>query len=376
MKVMTKLLCAGAALLALSSVQTASAAEEPNPRIQIAILLDTSNSMDGLIAQAKSQLWQIVNEFIAVKKDGKRPELEVALYEYGKSTLPPGEGYLRMIAPLTTDLDKLSEELFVLTTNGGQEYCGKVIQVATVELDWSPSNDDLKLIFIAGNEPFTQGDVDYRKACKAAIAKGIIVNTIHCGPHGTGVSGKWKDGAELADGKYMCIDQNRQTVHIAAPQDTEIVRLGEQLTKTYISYGAQGQAGRARQAAQELNAQSASQGSYLQRQITKASPYYRNTAWDLVDAMKEGKIKLEEVKDKDLPEEMQKMTDEEKTAFVKAQAKKRAEIQTRISKLDAERKQYVAQKMKDLSKSGEDTLDAAMIKAVRTQAGQKNFKFE
>jgi hypothetical protein len=31
-------------------------------KVQIALLLDTSNSMDGLIDQAKSQLWKIVNE--------------------------------------------------------------------------------------------------------------------------------------------------------------------------------------------------------------------------------------------------------------------------------------------------------------------------
>ncbi|MEK7483916.1 MAG: hypothetical protein AABZ60_06265, partial [Planctomycetota bacterium] len=37
------------------------------PLIQMVILLDTSGSMDGLIEQAKTQLWKIVNEFIAAK---------------------------------------------------------------------------------------------------------------------------------------------------------------------------------------------------------------------------------------------------------------------------------------------------------------------
>jgi len=30
------------------------------PTVQLALLLDTSNSMDGLIDQAKTQLWKIV----------------------------------------------------------------------------------------------------------------------------------------------------------------------------------------------------------------------------------------------------------------------------------------------------------------------------
>ena len=33
----------------------------PKKHIKVALLLDTSNSMDGLIDQAKAQLWDIVN---------------------------------------------------------------------------------------------------------------------------------------------------------------------------------------------------------------------------------------------------------------------------------------------------------------------------
>ena len=98
-----------------------------NNSIQLALLLDTSGSMDGLIDQAKSQLWKIVNELATSKKDGQQIDLNVALYEYGKQSIPADEGYLRNIVPFTQDLDKISDELFKLKTNGGDEYCGKVI---------------------------------------------------------------------------------------------------------------------------------------------------------------------------------------------------------------------------------------------------------
>src|SRR3954469_20947695 len=84
--------------------------------VQVAILLDTSNSMDGLIEQAKGQLWKICNEFIKAKQKGVAPEVQVALYEYGKSSLSQKSGWIRQIQPLTTDLDKISEELFALHT--------------------------------------------------------------------------------------------------------------------------------------------------------------------------------------------------------------------------------------------------------------------
>ncbi|HLT74869.1 MAG TPA: vWA domain-containing protein, partial [Ohtaekwangia sp.] len=148
---------------------------DPDPKgqsIMLALLLDTSNSMDGLIDQAKSQLWRIVNELAQAKcGDGSKPDIRIALYEYGNDRLPSSEGYIRLVSPLTSDLDLISEKLFGLTTNGGNEYCGYVIRTSLRQLDWSSSKADLKMIFIAGNEPFTQGEVPYRVACELAQEK-------------------------------------------------------------------------------------------------------------------------------------------------------------------------------------------------------------
>ena len=106
-------------------------------RVQMAILLDTSGSMDGLIDQAKSRLWKIVNELATARKNGLAPRLQVALYEYGQDGIPAAQAYMRRIVPLSDDLDRISEELFKLRTNGGQEYCGQVIQSAVRGLEWS-----------------------------------------------------------------------------------------------------------------------------------------------------------------------------------------------------------------------------------------------
>lgn len=93
------------------------------PTIQIAILLDSSNSMDGLIRQTKEQIWNIVNEVSRANKHDQDITMQVALYEYGKSTLPVQTGYMQMLSPLTNDLDFLSERLFALKTKGGIRVC-------------------------------------------------------------------------------------------------------------------------------------------------------------------------------------------------------------------------------------------------------------
>src|SRR3982751_62129 len=165
--------------------------------IMIALLLDTSNSMDGLIDQAKSQLWKIVNEVAAAKSaGGKQPNIKIALYEYGNDGLSSNEGFIRQVSALTEDLDVISEKLFSLSINGGNEFCGQAIKTSLNQLAWSASNADLKMIFIAGNEPFTQGGVSYELACDSAREKGVVVNTIYCGDFNDGITLGWKRGGE------------------------------------------------------------------------------------------------------------------------------------------------------------------------------------
>ncbi|MBL4650059.1 MAG: VWA domain-containing protein [Aureispira sp.] len=352
---------------------------DPNrtPKIQVALLLDTSGSMDGLIEQAKSQLWKMINELATSKKDGKSPIIELALYEYGKSSLPQEKGYLQELVPLTSDLDLVSEKLFALSTNGGDEYCGWVIQDATENLKWSESNEDLKIIIIAGNEIFTQGTIDYKKACKGAITNGIVVNTIYCGDCKEGINFMWKDGADRADGKYMCINQNDKVAHIETPYDSEIGKLNEALNKTYIAFGQKGKEKQARQLSQDSNAKSYGASNNAERAISKSKKStYNNATWDAVDAMAENDDFIEEVEEESLPEEMKDMDMEERKEYVGEKGKERAVIQAKIQEAAKKRTAFITKKRKEAAGSEKNTLDAVMLRTVREQAEKQKFKFE
>ncbi len=364
------------------------AAEEKSPvkkppqkadHVQLAILLDTSNSMDGLINQARTQLWKIVNELATAKRGGEVPELQVALYEYGKSSLSKDGGFIRQLVPLTDDLDKISEELFALTTQGGEEYCGQVIALATTELKWSKSDDDLKLIFIAGNEAFTQGEVDFKKACSAAIAKGITVNTIFCGPHEEGIQTGWQEGAQLADGSYLSIDQNRQVAAIPTPFDEKLTKLSADVNKTYLAFGeAETRKKLAeRQMTQDSLAKAAAPAVAAERAAFKGSGQYRASGWDLVDALADGKVKLKDIKDEELPAELKKMSPKDREVYIAKKKTEREKIQKEIQDLSRKRNEYIAKKRREeaekTSQTKPDTLDAAVIKAIRVQAEKKKF---
>jgi len=332
--------------------------------VQIAILLDNSGSMEGLINQARTEIWKVVNEFATAKQRGVAPRLEIALYEYGDG--------VKRLQPFTTELDRVSEKLFGIGVHGGDEYCGQVIQAATNELEWSGDPDDLKLIYIAGNEPFTQGPVKPGAAIEAAKHKGITVNPIACG----GDDPTWRAGATVAGGDYLVIDHNSVVATVATPQDAEITRLGQELNKTYLGYGAQGAASANRQQEEDKKAAAAAPAAIVTRSVSKSAKQYDNSGWDLVDGVKGGGVKVGAMKDDELPAEMRGMNEQQKNDYVAQKAKQRADIQTKIQALNAERNKFLAEESKKNAGKAAATLDKAMTGSARKAAEAKSFSFE
>ena len=73
--------------------------------IDLALCLDTSNSMDGLIDSARQRLWALVNELALAEPT---PRLRVALLTYGSPGFGEDNGWVRTQVPLTDDLDMVS----------------------------------------------------------------------------------------------------------------------------------------------------------------------------------------------------------------------------------------------------------------------------
>ncbi|MCK5443500.1 MAG: VWA domain-containing protein [Maribacter sp.] len=345
-----------------------------NNTVKIALLLDTSNSMDGLINQAKSQLWDIVNKFTHAKCDNDtRPNLQIALYQYGNDGLSSREGYIQQVLDFSDDLDEISEKLFSLTTNGGEEYCGQVIQTSLKQLNWGKNPDNLKIIFIAGNEPFTQGKLNYKDAVTNAKEKDVIVNTIFCGNYQQGINTAWKNGAIMTGGKYMAIDHNRHVVHIDTPYDDVIIKLNSKLNRTYIGYGRMGASKMEMQAAQDNNAMKMKEAIAVKRAVSKSSRLYKNSSWDLVDAVENEEVVVSELTIEDLPSELKDKSEQEIDIYIKEKKSERQHIQKEIQELNAKREAFIAKNQKEGS-TGE--LENAMLEAIKKQAEKKNYTWD
>ena len=345
-----------------------------NTKIQVAILLDTSSSMDGLIEQAKSRLWNIVNTLTTLKYEGKTPDIEISLYEYGNDNLSTESNYIKQIVPLSTDLDLISEKLFALSTNGGSEYCGAVIQDATRKLSWGNDNNNMKLIYICGNEAFNQGKISYKEAIANAKKNNIYINTIFCGDQKEGINTYWKNGADIGNGKYFNIDSNLTIQYIETPFDDKITKCNERINKTYINYGVQGRMKKENQKMQDDNAMKVSKANSAERSVSKSKAVYKNESWDLVDKMKKDKNAVANAKKEELPVEYQNKSKEELTKIVEEKTIERENIQNEISDLAKKRQDFINVESKK-TKSVDD-LGNSINSSILTFAKAKGYSIE
>ncbi len=343
------------------------------PTVQIGILLDTSSSMDGLISQAKEQLWKIVNEVAKANKNNKEVVIQVGLFEYGKDSLPQYEGYLQMLSPLTSDLDKVSQSLFELRTNGGQEYAGKVILESINRFVWSQHKDDLKLLIIAGNESFAQGSVPYEKAIKKARANGVLVNTIFCGDGRRGINLQWKNGAILGGGNYFNINHNDRREYIETPYDDEIIMLGSSLNNTYLNYGSmqKRRAKKANIARQDMNAKTISKSSYIERNLVKSKSQYTEASTDMVSAYIANEPAVMAIAEAELPDELVGKSKKEIKEIMETKKKDRINLQKKIKDLEVKRESFISK----TTKKDDKNLGNAIINSIRKQAIQNGFVF-
>jgi TolB-like protein len=351
------------------SISTKTVSYSKKPITQIAILLDTSNSMDGLIEQAKRQLWSIVNELARYEKNGDDVKIEVALFEYGNNRLPKEDGYIRKISDFTSDMDKISKELFSLTTMGGEEYCGWAIKEAVEKLKWDKRDDVYKAIFIAGNEPFTQGPINYTDAVNLAKSKGIFVNTIFCGPRQQGIAQKWKDAALLSEGEYSNIDQNL-TASIETPYDDKIVELNSKLNKTYIPYGIKAKEKMEEKIMMDKSVLGTSKSAMAER-VTFAAKAPSYSEWDLISAIESGSISVDKINKDELGDEFKKMSDEEFKKFVSQKLEERKKIREEIKKIEVEREKFI-ESQKD--KTTQNDLGQSVKNIIKKQVIKKGYK--
>jgi hypothetical protein len=369
-----KRLLAGALAIALAPASLARAVTEERRPVDLVICLDTSGSMTALIDSARAKLWDITNE---LARATPTPRLRVGLLTYGTpDNSSAAGGWIKRHTDLTDDLDTVYAKMMAMTTSGGDEYVGWVLNEALSSMSWSRDPRALKIIFVAGNESADQARnrYDFRYIAERARGGDIVVNAIYAGNREQGVAEHWHEVAIHGGGNFAAIDMQHGTIQIPTPHDDVLSRLNRELNDTLYSLR-QSRPKRAGQSNRSGCQRESDGRPVLQQPVAaKATGLYMNTFWDLVDAVREKTVDLEKLDAKDLPEPMRTMTRKEQLAYVESKQQQRGEIQRRITEISVKRQAYLdAERKKQGTKTG---FDDALIDALRKQAGEKGFEFE
>lgn len=181
-----------------------------NDDVQVVLALDASGSMDRLFQAVANSLEELLRTLGECRVNGQRASVNVGIVVYGHSS---GDGAPFELTPFSLELENMRDKVRSINCDGVYENCGEAIDFAVKNYPWNKRRRRqlLKVLFIAGNESFDQGAVNYRDALAAAQEQGIIVNTIHCG----NPNPEWRSAARMGGGEGLTFAMDAVSPHAA-----------------------------------------------------------------------------------------------------------------------------------------------------------------
>jgi Mg-chelatase subunit ChlD len=367
------ILAAVGALLGLALPAKAADEKKPpskKPKIEVVFCLDTTGSMTKLIDGAKRKIWSISNQIAGGKPV---PDLKLGLVAFRDK----GDEYITKVFDLTDDLDAIHGHLKKFEAKGGgdiPESVNQALDDAVNKIKWSTDKETLRIIFLVGDAPphmDYKDDVKYPVTCRKACEKGIIINTIQCGDDAE-CRKHWQEICRKAEGSYVQIPADGGKVQIVAtPYDKRLGEINTEMAKTTLVYGG---------AAQQRADKDKADGATKLAAPTAADRAAYNAksgqvaSYDLLDSIKKGKVKLEDLKKDQLPKELQGKTLKEQKAHLEKLDKRRAELNKECLDLDKKRSDFIATKLKEAKDGGKNVFDNQVLEILRKQA--KKYKID
>jgi Mg-chelatase subunit ChlD len=369
------IILSASAMLGLWQSLFATSAPPPQskPRIEVCFVLDTTGSMGGLIEGAKQKIWSIANEMISARPT---PELKLGLIGYRDR----GDEYVVKSFSLTDDIDAIYGHLREFQAGGGgdaPESVNEALAEAIHKMPWSSDSKVLKIIFLVGDAPphmdYPNGP-KYPVLCREAAKKELIINTIQCGEMAE-TKPIWQEIAKLSEGSYVAISQSGNVAVISTPMDKELSRLNERIGATLIPYGD-------RQLQAEVHAKYAAAKSAPVSAMADRLTYNSKTGkavqgrGELVDALNDKTLKLEEIDQKQLPTELQKLDRNELQKRIAKARDERADLQKQIVELSKKREAYIQSENQRLAAEGKgDAFDQKVAETLHAQAAKKGISY-
>lgn len=349
------------------------------PKIEVVFVLDTTGSMGGLIQAAKEKIWSIATTMASAQP---APEIKMGLVAYRDR----GDAYVTRVVDLSSDLDSVYATLMDFKAQGGgdgPESVNQALHDAVHKISWSQDSQAYKVVFLVGDAPPHMdypNDVKYPETLKAALGKGLVVNSIQCGQD-ISTHREWQQVAQLGNGRYFQVEQGGSAIAIATPYDEKLAKLSAELDKTRLYYGSREEKEAKKkklEAAEKLHAGSSVASRARRAEFNASESGAENFIGDkeLVDDVAAGRVDLSAIPQAELPEPIQAMAPKEQKAAIAGMAEHRRELQRQIGELARQRGDYLKEKVEAEGADADESLDHKIFGAVREQAEGKGLHYE
>ncbi len=354
-------------VVAVSGVAFAQAdpnrSQENRPLLEVVFVLDTTGSMSGLLEGAKQKIWSVASRMASGKP---APRIRVGLVAYRDRT----DDYVTQRLDLTDDLDKVYQTLSAYRADGGgdgPEHVGRGLGEAVKMMSWSQSARAAKMIFLVGDAPphddYNDG-WNSRTMAKAAIARGIVVNTIRCGAQ-RDTEDAFRVIASLADGRFDSIGQSGGMVVVASPFDAELQRLNGALAETGVYAGKAETRTRGEHYKSEQKAMAPSASADRLSFRTNADAKTVGALGGLASAdLTAVPQRVLSIPDDELSDELRKMSKAQRLEFVEAQRQQRVQLEAKVTEVTKKRDQWM---LKNATPK-EDSFDGRVFESVKNRA--------
>jgi Mg-chelatase subunit ChlD len=347
------------------------------PKVDVVFVLDTTGSMSGLIQTAKDKIWSIASSMASAQPT---PEIRIGLVAYRDM----GDQYVTRVVDLSEDLDSVYATLMDFEAGGGgdtPESVNKALYDAVFSMSWSQTSQAYQAIFLVGDAPphMNYQEMKYPEIALAAGEKGIVINTIQCGQIPSAFE-PWRQIASLANGRFFQVEQAGGAVAFTTPYDEQIANLSAKLDDTRLYYGNREEKARMQQkvaATEKLNTEAsiasrARRGSFNVSSAGKANLIGHN---ELVDAVSSGAVKLEELDQDALPEELKPMAPAAQLERIAELSNERQDLKQQIRELSESRSALLSKKVKDAG-GARDSLDKKLFDVVKEQGSAAGLEYE
>jgi Mg-chelatase subunit ChlD len=362
----------------LSAGPLAAEEQQAKPRIEVVFVLDTTGSMSNLIAAAKQKIWAIANTLTMTEP---APEIKMGLIGYRDR----GDAYLTKRTDLTLDLDAIHTELMGFAAQAGgdePESVNQAVNEAVTQMSWSKDDEVYRVIFLVGDSPphmDYEDDVKYHETCKLAAEAGIIINTIQCG-NTSATTPIWEEIAKGAEGRAFRVEQSGNAILASTPFDAKLAELSKELDATRVYYGGEEEleAQRTREAREKDMYAKAAEEALARRAVFNASvsgAFNFAGLNELINDLAQGRVRLDELKTEKLPENMQKMTTDQRAEYVDQLAATRKALQEQIGEVAKKRQTFIEEQVR-ADDDGKQTLDKAIYDSVQEQAAKKGIEYD